>query len=137
MNPLKKGPELKMPELKRPELRLPGPVADLYYDLRDRRLLLPLALVLVAIAATPILLSSKPKPVSMPPSGGIAAAVGSAGGAGEKLTVVEAAPGLREYSKRLKHRTPTDPFQQRYTGLPPRRRCRRRRAAAKGRAKAP
>jgi hypothetical protein len=32
-----------------------------------------------------------------------------------KLTVVEAKPGLRDYRKRLRDRSPTDPFKQRYT----------------------
>jgi hypothetical protein len=32
--------------------------------------------------------------------------------------VVEARPGLRDYRKRLRDRTPTDPFEQQYTGLP-------------------
>jgi hypothetical protein len=127
------GPKLKMSDLSAARSKLPGRsgpdtgsslkapdfLTDLYYDLRDRRLLLPLALVLVAIAAVPFLLGSKPEPVPVPPAGGIAAAVGAAGDAGSKLTVVEAQPGLREYSKRLKHRSPSDPFKQHYTGLPP------------------
>ena len=114
------GPKLRMPDLSAVRSKLPGRsgsetgstlkapafLNDLYYDLRDRRLLLPLALVLVAIAAVPFLLGSKPKPVPAPPGGGIAAAVGD-GGSGSKLTVVEAQPGLRDYHKRLKHRTPT------------------------------
>jgi len=125
------GPKLKMPDLSAARSKLPGGsgskagstlkapafLTDLYYDLRDRRLLWPLALVLVAIAAVPFLLGSKPKPVPAPPAGGIAAAVGGEGVS--KLTVVEAQPGLREYSKRLKRRSPSDPFQQHYTGLPP------------------
>ncbi len=49
-----KGPELKMPEPKAPAF-----LADLYYDLRDRRLLPLLALVVVAIAATPFLLGQE------------------------------------------------------------------------------
>lgn len=113
MKRLKGGPELKMPELK-----VPDAVASLYYDLRDRRLLLPIALVVVAMAAVPFLLGSKPEPVPPPPGGGIAAAVESAGGPASSLTVVEARPGLREYRKRLGDRKPTDPFKQRYTGLP-------------------
>lgn len=116
--------KLPKPDLKRPQMKMSAPktpafLNDLYYDLRDRRLLLPLALVLLAIVAVPFLLGSKPKPVPPPSGGGISAAVGSTGGAGSELTVVEAQPGLRDYHKRLKHRTPTDPFLQRFTGLPP------------------
>jgi hypothetical protein len=116
MNPLKKGPELKMPEFKKPDLKVPGPLADFYYDLRDRRLLPVLALVLVAIVATPILLGGKSEPVALPPAA--SAALEATPEKTSKLTVVEATPGLREYSKRLKDRTPSDPFRQQYTGAP-------------------
>jgi hypothetical protein len=107
-----KGPELKMPEVKMPDF-----LADLFYDLRDRRLLPLVVLVLVAIVAAPFLLSGGAEETAPPPS---TATVGP--GAGEsatevaQLTVVEAKPGLRDYRKRLKERTPTDPFAQRYSG---------------------
>ncbi len=125
MNWLKKGPELKMPKLGRPSLKgsgLKGPgvkppafLADLYYDLRDRRLLLPIALVLVAIGAVPLLLGDS-EPVEPPP---VAVESGGEGAsASASLAVVEAKPGLRDYRKRLGSRTATDPFKQRYTGLP-------------------
>jgi len=98
-----KGPELKMPDLKVPPF-----AADLYYDLRDRRLLPLVGLVLVAIVAVPILLasSSEPKPVPVGP------APKPAGASASALTVVRATPGLRDYRKRLRGRTPTDPFKQ-------------------------
>jgi len=108
---------LKGPELKMPEVRMPDFLADLFYDLRDRRLLPLVVLVLVAIVAAPFLLSGGAEETALPPS---TAAVGP--GAGEsateaaQLTVVEAKPGLRDYRKRLKERTPTDPFVQRYSG---------------------
>jgi hypothetical protein len=101
-----------------PELKAPAFLTDLYYDLRDRRLLPLVALVLVAIAAAPFLLGSKSEGVSSLPVGGPSAAIEAAGGKGSGLTVVEATPGLRDYRKRLRDRTPTDPFKQRYTGLP-------------------
>lgn len=109
MKGLKKGPELKMPELKVPPF-----VSDLYWDLRDRRLLPLVALVLVAIIAVPILLGGKS-------DGGAPAAVSTdapptAGASdGATLVAVEAKPGLRDYHKRLDHRTPINPFKQRYT----------------------
>jgi hypothetical protein len=107
-----KGPDLKMPELKPPAF-----LADLYYDLRDRRLLPLVALVVVAIAAVPFLLGGGEDEMYVPPPGGGLAALGSSEKT-SKLTVVEATPGLRDYRKRLSHLSPTDPFKQRYTGLP-------------------
>ncbi len=107
---------MKRPTLKMPEVKMPAFLTDLYYDLRDRRLLLPLALVLVAIAATPILLGQNSKP-KLPPAaeGAIAALKEASRQKTSTLTVVEAKPGLRDYRKRLANRTPTDPFKQRYT----------------------
>lgn len=133
MNWLKKGPELKLPKLRKPSLKgfgsnepgaaskaagikPPAFLADLYYDLRDRRLLLPIALVVVAIAAVPILLGDS-EPIEAP----VAVGAGGEGGAtaSASLAVVEANPGLRDYRKRLRNRTAADPFKQRYTSLPP------------------
>lgn len=98
-----KGPDLKMPELK-----VPAFAKDLYEDLRDRRLLPLVALVLIAIVAVPFLLSSgsEPKPVTVKP------APNPAGASASALTVVRATPGIRDYRKRLRGRTPTDPFKQ-------------------------
>lgn len=101
-----KGPELKMPQLKAPTV-----LADLYYDLRDRRLLPLLGLVLVAIVATPFLLGQKAETVAPPTAPGAIQALKEAGGQRTaSLTVVEANPGLRDYRKRLRGRSPLDPF---------------------------
>lgn len=115
------GPELKMPDLESLKgLNVPPFLADVYYDLRDRRLLPLVALVVVAIAAVPFLLGDDGEEAVLPPvpaeEAGTAGA-GAAEGAG-RLTVVAARPGLRDYRKRLRRRTPTDPFKQRYTSLP-------------------
>jgi hypothetical protein len=98
-----KGPDLKMPELKAPAF-----VSDLYYDLRDRRLLPLVALVLVAIVAVPFLLSSgaeESKPPRVAPG-----ATGASSANTSQLTVVPARPGLRDYRERLRGRSPKDPF---------------------------
>lgn len=105
-----KGPELRMPDLKVPQVAV-----DVYYDLRDRRLLPLVALVVVAIVAVPFLLGGD---AEVEPA--------TVGGPGEpplatteaRLTVVPDTPELRDYRKRLQGRTRTDPFKQRYTGLP-------------------
>jgi hypothetical protein len=104
------GPELKMPDVKAPPF-----LADLFYDLRDRRLLPLVALVVVAIAAVPFLLGSSAEQVPPAPLAGPATATGSAGVGASTITVVQAKPGLRAYRKRLAHRSPTDPFKQHYT----------------------
>lgn len=116
MKRLKAGPELKMPELKVPTF-----LVDLYWDLRDRRLLPLVGLVIVAIVAAPFLLGGGSKESSSTGPAAVAAAPGETvtGSEASTLTVVEAKPGLREYSKRLDHRKPTDPFKQRYTSPPP------------------
>lgn len=107
------GPELKMPDLGK--VKVPDAVADLYYDLRDRRLLPLVVLILVAIVAAPFLLGGSAEesdPAPPPPIGGLEGAESSS------LTVAEAQPGLRDFRKRLSGHTPTDPFKQRFTGPP-------------------
>ena len=110
MNWLKNGPELKKPDLKVPPF-----VGDLYYDLRERRLLPILVLAVVAIVAVPILLGggSEEEESGSASAGAIA---GTSGTQASHFTVVESKPGLRDYRKRLARRSPTDPFKQRFTG---------------------
>ena len=110
MKRLKKGPELKMPELKVPDF-----VADLFYDLHDRRLLAPIVLVIVAIVAVPFLLGGGSESPPARPAVGIATPSAESEAKAASLTVVEAKPGLRDYRKRLAGRKPTNPFKQRYT----------------------
>lgn len=109
------GPELKMPKLKGSEMKVPPFLSDLYYDLRERRLLPIVVLIVVGIIAAPILLkggSSESESRPIPEVGGAAGSSTSA----ETLTVVQAQPGLRNYKKRLAHRKPTNPFKQRFSG---------------------
>jgi len=107
------GPELKMPDLK--SLKVPPVLQDLYQDLRDRRLLPLVALILVAIVATPFLLGGGAEEEPAPaPAVPLEASTSSS--AGRSLTVVEAQPGVRDYRKRLRHRRATNPFKPHYTG---------------------
>jgi hypothetical protein len=100
-----KGPDLKLSDLKVPSL-----ARDLYLDLKDRRLLPLIGLVLVAIVATPFLLGGGSEPVEPAPAP-------SAGGSAREatLTVLPAEPGLREPSKRLAGRASRNPFRPHYT----------------------
>lgn len=108
---------LKGPELKLGKPKVPAFLVDLYYDLRDRRLLPLVALVIVAIVAAPFLLGEDSEDALEPaPGNDPVAALKEAAAQTSELVVVEAKPGLRDYRKRLDARTPTDPFKQRYTG---------------------
>lgn len=99
-----------------PELKMPRFLVDLYWDLRDRHLLPLVALGLVAIVAVPFLLGGdSQKPLPRPSHAGGLGADGLA--SASRFTVVEAKPGLRDYHKRLGHRSPTNPFEQRYTSV--------------------
>jgi hypothetical protein len=126
MKRLKIGPELKMPKLGRGKskpgssnLKVPPFAADVFYDLRERRLLPLVALVAVAILAVPFLLGSSEEPVPPPTAAEGAEEAAELEVTGQPtLTVVQAKPGLRDYRKRLRGRTPTNPFKQKYTGLP-------------------
>lgn len=104
---------LKGPELKLSGLKVPQVLQDLYWDLRDRRLLPLIALVIVAIVAVPFLLGEGEKPPEP-----VAPSPGASGSSAHEasLTVLPAEPGLREPSKRLAHRATKNPFHQHFTG---------------------
>jgi len=104
MNMLKKGPELKLRDLKVPDFLL-----DIYYDLKERHLLPLVAILLVALVALPIVLSKSSGAEAEEATGAIATP--SAGAPTSSLVVAQAAPGLREYRRRL-DRTPRNPFKQ-------------------------
>jgi hypothetical protein len=88
-------------------LKPPRFLSDLWADLRDRRLLPLVALLIVAIAATPFLLGShdKEEPTEAP-----VVSVPSSAHAG--FAVVPANNALRDYRKRLGFREPRNPFGQ-------------------------
>ena len=109
MNMLKKGPELKMPDLKVPDFLL-----DIYYDLRERHLLPLVAILLVAIVALPIALTRGGSESEAAESRAVATP--SSAVPSSSLVVAKAAPGLRDYHRRLDDRAPQDPFVQQYAG---------------------
>ena len=106
MNMLKKGPEIKLSDIKVPDFLL-----DLYYDLKDRHLLPLVALLLVAIVAVPIALSQSG---SEEPAAGAESAIATPSAVSGKsgVLVAKAAPGLRDYRKRLDRMQAEDPFEQ-------------------------
>ncbi len=113
MNWLKKGPELKLPEVKVPDF-----LFDLYYDLKERRLLPLVGLLLLAIVAVPLLVggsassdsgteAEEEAAIATPSSSGVEASA---------LVVARSAPGLRDYRQRLRHASAIDPFRQPQSG---------------------
>jgi len=98
------------PKLARP--RVPRIVRDLVLDLRDRRLLPLLGVIVAATLAVPFVLGEEPSE-----EGGARIAPLPVGGADEAgaLVVAPARSGLRDYRRRLAGKLADDPFVQRYT----------------------
>jgi hypothetical protein len=103
---------LNGPKIELSQLKVPPIARDVYQDLRDRRLLPLVALVLVAIVAVPFLLSSG----GAEPSEEAAPVAPEAAIETSDIEVVKATPGLREPGKRLASRRAKDPFRQHFTG---------------------
>lgn len=99
-----------------PELKIPKSLVDLGRDLRERRLLPLIVLLVIAIVAVPIALSkSTPSPQGDEEGvGGVALAAQ----ASQHLTAVPEAPGLRDYHRRLKGLQATNPFKAPATESP-------------------
>jgi hypothetical protein len=93
-------------------ISIPEPLTDLYGDLRDRRLLPVIAVLVVAIAAVPFLLSDPGSGAAAPPA--VSSGAPAGGPARSSLAVIADHPGLRDYRRRLSGERPTNPFQQRY-----------------------
>jgi hypothetical protein len=93
---------------------------DLYGDLRDRRLLPVVAVLLAALVAVPFLLGGGEDPAVVPTdAAGSAALNDSAAGARQLEPVVLAeAPELREYEKRLAKLQSRNPFKQQASSPP-------------------
>lgn len=100
--------------------QIPEPLKNVFRDLRDRRLL-PLVIVLVAaIIAIPLLLSAD---AESPPvtRGSLSSAESAQGFGGAEITdpvVLAEVPGIRNYRKRLDSFQEQNPFEQQLTGVP-------------------
>src|SRR4051794_37717152 len=97
------------------QIRIPSFVQNLFRDLRDRRLLLPALLLVVALFAVPILLKSH--------SSTDRASTASIGGSGDGTmravpAVVAQQVGVTNYRKRLNQLQSKNPFHQQYTATP-------------------
>ena len=90
----------------------PQLLTDLYRDLRDRRLLPLVVVLVVGMAVVPIALSSKSSttPAAAPPPAPVAKKSNA-----PATEVVVSDPGIRDYRKRLSDDTSKDPFVQLFT----------------------
>jgi hypothetical protein len=93
-----------------PELHAPKFLTDLYADLRDRRLLPLVVLLVAAMIAAPILLPGVGSHEEEEAAPVVSVSGGESEASDATLTVVPAESGLRDYKKRLAHRAPLNPF---------------------------
>lgn len=105
----KKGPEIKLSAM-----RVPDAILDVYYDLRTRRLLPLVALLVVAIIAVPIALTQSSGPAGF--GSAIIPTPSAEAGQTSDLVFAKATPGLRAYRRRLSHLQAKDPFKQQFAG---------------------
>lgn len=98
-------------------MKVPKGVNDLYLDLRDKRLL-PLVILLVAmLVAIPFLLGGGAEAPPPPASSAGSAAAGDAESAAQLTPFVTSeVPGIREFDKRLDSFQRRNPFKQQLTG---------------------
>jgi hypothetical protein len=94
---------------KSPEIKVPQLFRDVYADLRDRRLLIPVAALLVALIGVPVFLASDPQPTPAPP---VAVADDEASEVSAAVLVEQS--GIRNYRKRLAQLKEQDPFDQKF-----------------------
>ncbi len=100
---------------------VPKPLENVFRDLRDRRLL-PLVVVLIAaIVAIPLLLSTDPEAPRRCTRGTLSSAESAQDIGGAEITdpvVLAEVPGIRNYRKRLDSFSEQNPFEQQLTGVP-------------------
>jgi hypothetical protein len=85
-------------------------VNDVYRDLRDRRLLLPALVLIIALIAVPIVLRKPAEPVAAPP----VAAPTSDTSAVTSAVLVDSSVDVRNYKKRLAKLKSKNPFTQHF-----------------------
>lgn len=100
--------------------QVPEPLQNLYRDLRDRRLLPLVVVLLAAIVAIPILLSTDPE-TTAPATATLSSADAAGDVEGAEITdpvVLAEVPGIRNFRERLDSFRKENPFRQQLTGLP-------------------
>jgi hypothetical protein len=100
-------------------VKAPDPLNDLYADLRARRLLPIVGILIAALVAVPLLLGGGGEPTPATPAISGATATADLKAAEELEPVVLAdVPGLRRYQKRLDSFQSRNPFKQQYQSAP-------------------
>lgn len=94
----------------------PQLLSDVYRDLRDRRLLIPIGALLVALIAVPLVLGGGGEEAAPPPA---TAAVPTDEAAAVQSAVLVEEVGIRDYRKRLDELKQKNPFDQKFTLPPP------------------
>lgn len=94
----------------------PQILSDLYRDLRDRRLLIPVIALLVALIAVPVLLGSG-TPATVPPAP--VATIDLEDASAVQSAVFVEDTGVRNYRKRLEALKDTNPFNQKFAAPSP------------------
>ncbi len=92
-------------------LESPQILSDLYRDLRDKRLLPFVIVLIVAMAVVPIVLSKSPE--ASPPAAAAAPVAAKSDAPAEQVVISD--PGLRDYKRRLSGEAPKDPFIQQFS----------------------
>jgi hypothetical protein len=96
-------------------LQAPQFLVDVFRDLRDRRLLVPVAALLVALVAVPVALSSGGDEVVAPPA---ATPVDADDATQVQSAVLAEQGGIRNYRERLEELKSKNPFKQQFTSVP-------------------
>jgi hypothetical protein len=95
-------------------VQTPQLLTDLYRDLRDRRLLVPALVLVVALIAVPVALSSSSATTAPPAPAPAATAGGSEGETATSPAVLTEELGVTDYRKRLEQLQGNNPFQQQF-----------------------
>lgn len=98
-------------------MKAPDGVKNLYLDLRDKRLLPIVILLVVALIAIPFLVGGETEPI-VPSDGAVSSAAASDADSVAQLTpfVTNDVPGIREFDERLDSFQKRNPFKQQLTG---------------------
>ena len=109
--PQLKRPQLRAPKLKGPQVKAPQFLTDVFGDLRDRHLLIPVVALLAALVAVPVLLKDNSEATPPAPPSADAALEGAA----TQPAVLAENVTVRDYRERLEALQSKNPFRERFS----------------------